>query len=122
MDKIAPSNQFCDDSGGSMMFTVPIKSTNEIAPLFKLLEEDEDNEQMKYDEVTDSYQTDEDPYIRMLKSIVTDCGISHSTLEEVFMKVTGKKQNKNRTTKDKRNGPKESNVLSEENLNQISSK
>ena len=96
MDKIAPSNHFCDDSGGSMMFTVPVKATNEIAPLFKLLEDENDNEEMKYDEITDSYQTDEDPFIKMLKSITTDCGISHSTLEEVFMKVTGKKQSKNR--------------------------
>jgi hypothetical protein len=29
-----------------------------------------------------------------LKSLVTDCGISHSTLEEVFMKVTGRKESK----------------------------
>ena len=109
MDKIAPSNMFCDDSGGSMIFTVPIKCTNEIAPLFRLLDEGaDDEEEMKYDEYTDSYQTDEDPYIKMLKSMVTDCGISHSTLEEVFMKVTGKKQSKNRATKDtKEDGPKD---------------
>jgi hypothetical protein len=26
--------------------------------------------------------------------LIKDCGISHTTLEEVFMKVTGKKQSK----------------------------
>jgi F0F1-type ATP synthase delta subunit len=35
-----------------------------------------------------------DPDLRELKSLLKDCGISHTTLEEVFMKVTGKKQSK----------------------------
>ena len=29
-----------------------------------------------------------------MRSLVKDCGISHTTLEEVFMKVTGKKVSK----------------------------
>ena len=29
-----------------------------------------------------------------MKKYLKDCGISHSTLEEVFMKVTGKKVSK----------------------------
>jgi hypothetical protein len=29
-----------------------------------------------------------------LKNLVNDIGISHTTLEEVFMKVTGKKKSK----------------------------
>ena len=37
MDKIAPSNQYVDDSGGSMLFTIPLTKTNEIAQLFRLL-------------------------------------------------------------------------------------
>ena len=44
MNQIAPSNKFVDDSGGSVVFTVPLSSTMEIAPLFKLIEEKEDNE------------------------------------------------------------------------------
>jgi ABC-type multidrug transport system ATPase subunit len=40
MNRIAPSNKFVDDSGGSLIFTIPLTSTNEIAPLFKLIEED----------------------------------------------------------------------------------
>lgn len=52
---------------------------------------------MKYDENTDQYESDENPFLAELKSLVTDCGISHSTLEEVFMKVTGKKKSKVKT-------------------------
>jgi hypothetical protein len=92
MNKIAPSNKFVDDSGGSMLFTVPLSKTNEIARLFKLLEEPEDV--IEYDEFTDSYESNEDPYIKQLKSFLQDVGISHATLEEVFMKVTGKKEQK----------------------------
>ncbi len=29
-----------------------------------------------------------------LRKMIKDCGISHTTLEEVFMKVTGKKVSK----------------------------
>lgn len=38
-----------------------------------------------------------------LKKIIKDCGISHTTLEEVFMKVTGKKISKY-VPKDGKNG------------------
>ena len=38
MDFIAPSNKLVDESGGSMVFSVPIVNINEIAPLFKLIE------------------------------------------------------------------------------------
>ena len=50
MDSIAPSNKFMDDSGGSMVFTVPLDKPKEIAPLFKLIEESNDgDEELKYD-------------------------------------------------------------------------
>ena len=89
MNQIAPSNNFVDDSGGSLLFTVPLNKTNEIAKLFGLLEEKKDN--LAYDEYTDSYSSAEDPNVQALKSLIIDVGISHATLEEVFMKVTGKK-------------------------------
>jgi ABC-type multidrug transport system ATPase subunit len=38
MDIIAPSNKFLDDSGGSLVFTVPLNAPHEIAPLFRLIE------------------------------------------------------------------------------------
>ena len=61
-----------------------------MAALFKLL----DNEDSLYDGLSDSYESTEDPTLKILKSYCQDVGISHSTLEEVFMKVTGKKKQK----------------------------
>ena len=80
MDQIAPANRLVDESGGSMVFTIPLTSIQEIAPLFKLIE-------------LENYEEEEemDPVLKQLKSMIKDCGISHTTLEEVFMKVTGKK-------------------------------
>ena len=108
MDIIAPSSRLLDDSGGSLIFTVPLTSPYEIAPLFKLIEGHQQTDELKYDENTDSYQTDENPTILKLKSYVSDCGISHSTLEEVFMKVTGKKKPKISQSKDDSKGLKAS--------------
>lgn len=106
MDIIAPSNKHVDDSGGSMVFTVPIQNSHEIAPLFQLIESD---------------PVIEDDNIADLKAIVTDCGISHSTLEEVFMKVTGKKIQKHHSNKDKKslNMTSGTAALTEDNVQQI---
>lgn len=82
MDFIAPSNKLLDESGGSMVFTVPIENISEISPLFKLIESGDSG----------NYYSNTNPSIIELKSLVKDCGISHTTLEEVFMKVTGKKK------------------------------
>lgn len=38
MGEISPSNRLVDESGGSMVFTVPIHCIQEIAPLFSLLQ------------------------------------------------------------------------------------
>jgi AraC-like DNA-binding protein len=73
-----------------MVFTVPYESTDEIQSMFKLLEDGDDGD-IKLD---DDYQNETDSLIKQLKDIVQDTGISHSTLEEVFMKVTGKKVQK----------------------------
>lgn len=111
MDILAPSNKFVDDSGGAMVFTVPLTSPYEIAPLFKLIEDSHQAEELKYDESTDTYQPDENPTITELKTYVTDCGISHSTLEEVFMKVTGLLDARNQRQWRPRMKSKESNRL-----------
>ena len=44
MDIIAPSNKLLDESGGSMVFAVPIENISEIAPLFSLLQLDNGND------------------------------------------------------------------------------
>jgi hypothetical protein len=38
MNVIAPSNKLIDESGGSMVFSIPITSIGEIKPLFKMIE------------------------------------------------------------------------------------
>lgn len=73
----------------------------------------EDN--MTYNEVTDEYESKMSE-IQELKSMLIDCGISDSSLEEVFMKVTGKKKTKfiqSRESVDKINLPS---MLTEANL------
>lgn len=70
-----------------MLFAIPITSPHEIAPLFRLIEviarEDLNEERLSGFKLIDE-----------LRLLVSDCGISHSTLEEVFMKVTNKKEQK----------------------------
>lgn len=74
-----------------MVFTVPLDKPKEIAPLFNLIETN-DEEEFKLD--SDAHVSDKNDALEQLKKLVSDCGISHSTLEEVFMKVTGRKQPK----------------------------
>ena len=88
MKQVAPSSKLIDDSGGSMVFTVPLDKPKEIAPLFNLIETN-DEEEFKLD--SDTHLSDKNDALEQLKKLVSDCGISHSTLEEVFMKVTGRK-------------------------------
>jgi len=85
MEKIVPAAKLLDESGGAITFTVPINNIQDIAPILKLLEKESKDT---------SLQGDEDPNLEELKSIVTDCGLSQTTLEEVFMLVTGKKESK----------------------------
>lgn len=41
MSQIAPTSKLIDESGGSMVFSVPISSNNEVGQLFSLIEEDD---------------------------------------------------------------------------------
>lgn len=94
MDFIAPSNRLVDESGGSMVFSVPIANIHEVSPLFKLIEQDDGYCSEEEGSSLDERSKSDNPYILELKALLKDCGISHSTLEEVFMKVTGKKVSK----------------------------
>jgi ABC-type multidrug transport system ATPase subunit len=82
MNEIAPSSKLIDESGGSMVFTVPITSISDIGPLFSLIQVEEEPANQSNPKAK---------AIQELKSMTNDSGISHTTLEEVFMKVTGKK-------------------------------
>ncbi len=42
MNEIAPSSKLIDESGGSMVFTVPITSISDIGPLFSLIQVEEE--------------------------------------------------------------------------------
>lgn len=44
MKQISPSSKLIDDSGGSMVFTVPLDKPKEIAPLFNLIDTNDDEE------------------------------------------------------------------------------
>lgn len=76
MKEIIPSSNLVDESGGSLIFSVPISKITEISPMFKLVQKGSVIINSKLNELQD---------------LIIDCGISQTTLEEVFMKVTGKK-------------------------------
>ena len=44
MKQLAPSCKFVDNSGGSLLFSVPLSCPNEIAPLFKLINRINEND------------------------------------------------------------------------------
>jgi ABC-type multidrug transport system ATPase subunit len=101
MTKIAPSSKLIDNSGGSMVFTVPLIHSAEIGQIFSLVEETQKSEFSSNQEDEDrptrpiqDFSSQQKADLNELRSLIKDCGISHTTLEEVFMKMTGKKQSK----------------------------
>jgi len=92
MSVISPTCKLIDESGGSMVFAVPIANSDEIGKLFSLIEE-ADPSQIN-DGEGPSFSNIVNPDLRALRVLLKDIGISHTTLEEVFMKVTGKKVSK----------------------------
>lgn len=84
MSKLVPAAKLLDESGGSIVFCVPISNIIEITPILKLIEKQSGSANTKI----------EDPYLQELRTLVSDCGLSQTTLEEVFMIVTGKKKPK----------------------------
>jgi len=84
MSRLVPSARLLDESGGSIVFCVPINNIKDIFPILKLIEKDSDISDVEIDNKD----------LKELKTLVTDCGLSQTTLEEVFMIVTGKKEAK----------------------------
>ena len=64
-----PSAKILDSSGGSLVIGIPLNCTSEIQTFFKTMESR-----------------------NALSDLVEDWGLSNTTLEEVFMRVTGKKE------------------------------
>ncbi|EGR27398.1 hypothetical protein IMG5_196680, partial [Ichthyophthirius multifiliis] len=70
-----PSCKILDEKGGNIIACVPVIHLNELGNFFKIME----------NEATDKS-------IYNLKNIIKDWGLSHSTIEEVFMKITKAKK------------------------------
>jgi len=72
-----PSAKVIDESGGSLMFSIPSIKIKELQAFFRVIE-----------------NKDSDEVANRLRELTHDWGLSNTTLEEVFMKVTGKKEKK----------------------------
>ena len=84
MNDIVPSAKLLDEAGGSLVFGVPIANIQDVSPILKLMQSETNRKSIeKWPES-----------LQELSSLVHDCGVSMTTLEEVFMKVTGKKIDK----------------------------
>ena len=74
-----PSAILIDESGGSVVFGVSIENMKDLGIFFKIMENEEIENEKECKEFKES---------------IKDWGLSHTTLEEVFMKVTNKKISK----------------------------
>ena len=77
MKTLAPSSSLLEASAGSLLFTIPIVSVGELAPFFEIMHS------------TDSESPS--PALAKLRSLTHECGISQTSLQEVFLLVTGRK-------------------------------
>lgn len=73
-----PDLKVLDSSGGSLVVGIPLDKTEEIEKFFRAVEGLDDD-------------------LSKIKDLIEDWGISNTTLEEVFMRVTGKKLAKEKT-------------------------
>jgi hypothetical protein len=78
--KVLPESRLLDSAGGSLVFSIPLSKIPTMKPFFQIIENEQNIEQ-------DQLSEDE---IAELRAIIKDWGLSHATLEEVFMKVTRK--------------------------------
>lgn len=81
IQKLLPNAMLIDESGGSLVFGIGMKNMEELGVFFKIMENDDDHD----------FEGNE---ISEFKKEIKDWGLSHTTLEEVFMKVTNKKVSK----------------------------
>ena len=85
VQQLIPGARELDESGGSMTYSVPIDNLDSLSPIFGLME--------NRDKLNEG--EDREKLYQKLRILVKDIGLSHPTLEEVFMKVTSKKERKN---------------------------
>lgn len=80
---LIPSVTVFDNSGGSIVFIVHFTQVMELQKFFKLMEN-----------CLNPAEHGLDSFVLKLPALILDYGLSHTTLEEVFMKVTAKKETK----------------------------
>eukprot|EP01017_Pseudomicrothorax_dubius_P050541 TRINITY_DN9592_c0_g1_i1.p1 TRINITY_DN9592_c0_g1~~TRINITY_DN9592_c0_g1_i1.p1 ORF type:complete len:794 (-),score=85.85 TRINITY_DN9592_c0_g1_i1:221-2602(-) len=73
-----PHSRVFDTSAGNVLFVVPLDRLADLKVFFRVVE--------------GKFDVNEHPKYQELKSLIIDYGLSHTTLEEVFMSVTGKKE------------------------------
>ena len=75
-----PSSEFLETSGesGGLVFNLPINKVKELGPIFSLID-------MQKQGTTTQNQNKS---VNSLKDLITDVGVSQTTLEEVFMTVS----------------------------------
>ena len=86
MKEVVPSARLLDEAGGSLVFGVPVANVKALGPIMDLIIKKDPNQDIVFD----------NHFVQELREIVIDCGVSQTTLEEVFMTVTGKKIQKDR--------------------------
>ena len=99
VEKVVPSSQFLESSGesGGMVFNVPMVNVKELGPIFSIMNkmvqkgkkaagEDQMSQQEKL--VSQMKMSEQEKQMNLLRGLVTDVGVSQTTLEEVFMAVT----------------------------------
>jgi ABC-type multidrug transport system ATPase subunit len=76
---LVPGIEIFDESGENIMFSVGLDNLNAIIKFFQLMERNNHDPELP-------------PECLQLPDLIDDWGLSHTTLEEVFMRVTGKKE------------------------------
>jgi hypothetical protein len=74
-----PSSVILDNSGGSIILNLPFDKVNEMKYFTSILNN-------KYD----------DPLLNPLQGLIKECGMDYTTLEEIFLKITSKKNPQNK--------------------------
>ena len=79
--QIMPSSEFLETSGesGGLVFNLPINKVKELGPIFSLID---------MQKQTGSVSQNANKSVNSLKELISDVGVSQTTLEEVFMTVS----------------------------------
>lgn len=75
--EIMPSSKFLDSSGGCIILNIPFDKAIEMKHFTGVL--------------NNNYTS---PALQPLKGLIKECGMNYTTLEEIFLKITSKKLNK----------------------------